>query len=226
MLLKNKLAIKSLAVLCVSLFIQTTQADVVNGDFSGGETGWGSFIYGDPFITPSATSDPSVSFASGEAILKTGEGYGNEATICQGASVCDVLGSPVVSPFLVESDALTLEFDVAFLTLGADSSETSLSSFTDAINVQLWNPTDFLLDISIYVDSSGKVSLDLANFAGTGAALFLRLIDEDDGYDTQVTIDNVAVVRSAPVAVPESSTLYLLLSGLLMLVVVKRRTHA
>ncbi len=217
------MALKGLLVLFLSFVSQMTQANVSNGDFSAGGANWGTFVYGDPFVAQNATSDPSVSFSSGSAVLATGNGYDNEVVICQGASSCDVSGFPVISPFLIESNALTLEFDVAFLSLGSDVDEAGFSFFTDALNVQLWNPTDFLLDINIFVDTSGRVSLDLADFAGTGAALFLRLYDEDDGFNTQVTIDNIEVITSAVVLVPETTTLYLFWAGLFLLGTSKRR---
>jgi len=151
MLLKNSVAFKSLYVFVLSVVMHTTQANVSNGDFSAGGTDWDTFVYGDPFVTPTATSDPTVDFSTGAAVLTTGEGYGNEAVICQGATSCDVFGASL-SPFLIDSNALTLEFDVAFLTVGSDISETGFSPFMDALNVQLWSSVDSAFDIALLLN--------------------------------------------------------------------------
>jgi len=200
----------------VSLFsLQAAQAEIINGDFSGGATAWETFISPDSSVVPSATSDPSVNFSSGSAVLKTGEGYIDEATICQGAAIS--CGSTGLSPFLIDSNVLALEFDVSFLNLGADLSESETSPYTDSLIFELWHSTDYFQDINFYIETTGHVSFDVTGFAGAGASLFLRLFDEDDGFDTQVTIDNIKLVSATSVTVPESTSVYLLLLSLLLM---------
>ena len=211
--------VKVIALISFLFSFQNVHAAISNGDFSSGGTDWGTFIN-----SSDSSLDPSVDFSSGAAVLTTGNGAGNQAAICQGATGCNTFGAPLLSPFLVESDVLTLEFDVSFLDLGEDLTEPVTSQFIDALYVQVWHPTDFFLDLALYVETSGRVVLDMSDFAGVGASLFFTLLDEDDGLNTQVTIDNVAFTTSTPAKVIESSSFGLFLLSFLILGLVKRKS--
>lgn len=183
-----------------------------NGDFSAGTTGW-----------TDASGTGSASVVVGQAQLDTGSGTDPYSSVfVQG----DNGFFSFTSPISLDSSVTYLNFDVAFIDLGADSSETGGSFFSDFLSVALYDAADSLLDI--FIDplvNSGFGSMmmtfqfDISSLAGRDIALSFELNDENDGRDSRVLLDNISFTarNDSVVPVPEPPVIYLMAAGLVLM---------
>ncbi|MCQ8186488.1 hypothetical protein [Parvularcula maris] len=160
------------------------QAAIVNGDFSAGSTGFVTFEDGG-----------TVSISGGTATLSTDAGLGADvlvASISQGDD-----GSFTFDPgLLVPSNAVSLVFDITQAVADVDALEDGTSFFGDSLQVLLADSEDLLLDVATFIEAGdvGSFTVDISSLQGRTVALFIDLFDEDDGFDTTFSIDNIAFV--------------------------------
>lgn len=184
----------------------------VNGDFSAGSSGW-----------TDASATGSASVVAGQAQLDTGPGAGLYSSVyVQG----DDGFFSFTSPISLDSSVNYLNFDVAFIDLGVDSTETVSSGLLDSLTLGLYDTADSFLDI--YIDpvvdigfgaAMIRLHFDVSGLAGRDIALSFELTDEVDGRDSRVLIDNITFTaqKDGVVAVPEPSVIYLMMAGLLLM---------
>jgi len=194
-----------------------------NGDFSSGGTSWtdASGLFG------------TVNFSGGQAILETGDGIdGFSAEILQGSGLTNDGFLDFANPFTLAVDAQWLIFDAMF-ERSVDGSEDGTGS-DDALFVSLYDFDDFtgesdvpfepllVLD-NLGVDALSMYALNLSILTGNSLSslqgkevvLDFILSDENDGFNSKVTLDNIQFVASLPTGnVPEPSVLVLLIAGL------------
>ncbi len=115
------------------------------------------------------------------------------------------------SPILIDTQQSLFEFDLWQIAHSIDGSESGTSSLTDALNLSIYDAFDPSFDmffIDFVVTSQQKnFSLDISSLAGRFVAFSFELNDENDGYDSTFSLDNVRL--TSPVNVPEPSTLLL-----------------
>ncbi len=189
-------------------------ASFVNGDFASGGSSWNN-----------ASDTGSVSFSGGEAVLQTGTGTSiYSAVMVQG----DDGSFNFNNRFLLGNDIEFLHFDALFNRLGTDSSEAvTAGSFADALFVSLYDYQDITFAHDLLFDPQINSTVDgllisyafnVSSLQGREIALSFELLDDNDGYNSKVTLDNV---RFAPVlptgTVPTPSVLVLLFAGLPMI---------
>lgn len=203
----KKILTQLCAVLALSVAMSAHAIPFANGDFSSG-SGWNDF-----------SGNGSTSIAGGQAQLETGAGADPfSAILVQG----DDGSFGFLSPITLASNVTTLTFDASFINLGSDIDESGIFSFTDELFVNLYDAIDFSFDLLSLpgINSTAALgfvsySIDVSSLAGRDVALSFELLDEDDGFDSRVLLDNV-VFNTASVSVPEPSTLYLLSLGVLL----------
>ena len=184
-------------------------ASFVNGDFAAGGTGWNE-----------ASGNGSVTFSGGQAILETGSGTDAFSSVMvQGDNGFFSFNDR----FLLGSDVATLQFDALFDRLDIDSLESG-GGFLDALFVSLYDFADItgghdlLFDPVIDSTLDGLLlsyTLNVSALQGREIALSFELSDDNDGYNSRVTLDNIrfaAALTSG--SVPAPSVLVLLLAGL------------
>jgi len=194
--------------------VPVNAASFVNGDFSAGNTAWND-----------ASDNGSISFFGGEAVLQTGTGTSLfSAIMVQGDDVFFNFNDP----FLLGNDIEFLHFDALFSQEGQDNLEVVGSgSFSDALFVSLYDYADgsgghdLLFDPEINSTVDGMLisyALNVSSLQGREIALSFELVDDNDGFDSKVTLDNV-LFAPAPQSgtVPSPSVLVLLLAGLPLL---------
>ncbi len=200
---------KVLQILCLMLAVPITvnAASFGNGDFSAGGNLWND-----------ASGSGSVSFGGGQAVLETGAGADPfSAVIVQGDDGLFNFASPIS----LANDVNWLIFDVSFENLGADSSENGTAFFTDALFVALYDALDFTKDLILdpFIDSSvtagfNQYALNVSALQGRDVALSFELSDEDDGFNSRVTLDNIQFASTLAAPVPEPSSILLICIGL------------
>ena len=204
---------KACITLCLTLLAGPVFAvPFANGDFSAGAASW---------IDASATGSASV--VGGQAQLDTGSGASLYSSIyVQG----DDGFFSFASPISLDSSVNYLNFDVAFVDLGADGVEAGISGFLDSLFLALYDVTDSFLDIFIdpvvdigFGSTMTRLHFDVSGLAGRDIALSFELSDEDDGRDSRVLLDNITFTaqKDSVVAVSEPSIFYLMAAGLLLL---------
>lgn len=189
-----------------------------NGDFSSGSTGWND-----------ASSTGTASVVSGQAQLDTGAGTDLfSAVLVQGDDGFFNFSNPIS----LDASVNYLNFDVAFVDLGVDGSESGGSFFTDALFVYLYDALDFSKDLFIdpLVDISfgstlTRLHFDVSSLAGRDVALSFELADENDGRNSRVLIDNITFTSTinGNVSVPEPPMVLLIATGLVGLIGIKGR---
>jgi len=194
-----------------------------NGDFevSGGAS-W-----------TDASGSGTVNFSGGQAILETGDGIdGFSAEILQGSGLTNDGFLDFANPFTLAVDAQWLIFDAMF-ERSVDGSEDGTGS-DDALFVSLYDFDDLTGDSDVpfepllVLDNLGVDALSmyalnlsiltgnsLSSLQGREVVLDFILSDENDGFNSKVTLDNIQFVASLPTGnVPEPSVLVLLIAGL------------
>ncbi len=187
-------------------------ASLVNGDFSSGSTAW-----------TDASSSGSVTMTDGYAQLDTGFGVDPYSSILvQG----DDGFFNFASPISIDSSLNYLSFDVSFIDLGIDATESGGSSFTDHLLVSLYDAVDFTFDQYIdpivdidFGDIMTRITFDISGLSGRDVALSFELVDENDGRNSRILLDNVAFTSNpemmSPVPLPPA--IYMFFAGLGML---------
>lgn len=179
-----------------------------NGDFSEGLDSW------------------EISSGTGEekaqedgALLSTGQGADFfSISLVQGDNGLFLFDNPVPLP----EETLSLNFDARLYSRSVDSSETGAARFDDSFSVSVYDSVDSLrderfLDIPL-AESVEHHSYDISALAGRNVAFSFDLIDEDDGFNTSVWLDNVFVeLDQTDVTVDEPSSIALLICALLAL---------
>ncbi|MCQ8186597.1 hypothetical protein, partial [Parvularcula maris] len=188
---------KTLAILAAAglTAFGSSQAAIVNGDFSAGGTGFFVFEEGG-----------TVVFPDGAATLATDPGLGFDvlvASVSQGDDGLFTFEPGIIVP----DDATALRFDILQAAAVSDPAEEGLLAFRpDALGVSLLDAEDPLLDVFDFFEAgdTGTFTLDVTSLEGRTVALFIDLFDEDDGFDTSFTIDNIAFVTEdlSPVPLP------------------------
>jgi len=181
-----------------------------NGDFSSGLSSWND-----------ASATGTVSVISGEAQLDTGSGTDPySAILVQGDDGFFNFGSPIT---LGASDSY-LNFDVSFVDLGVDASESGSGFFTDYLAIALYDALDFSYDLIFEpgIDSSLAASwtrfhLDISSLVGRDIALSFELADYNDGRNSRVKIDNITFTNGSDAQVPEPASIILLALGLMLM---------
>jgi hypothetical protein len=155
-----------------------------------------------------ASDNGSVVFDNGVANLSTGNDFGPySAVLVQGDEGFFKFNSPI----LIDTQQSLFEFDLWQIAHSIDGSESGTSSLTDALNLSIYDAFDPSFDmffIDFVVTSQQKnFSLDISSLAGRFVAFSFELNDENDGFDSTFSLDNVRL--TSPVNVPEPSTLLL-----------------
>lgn len=182
-------------------------ATIVNGNFNSDlSNGWS---------TVTANGTVAWDSANNTAVLSTGADVAPySAVLVQGDNGFFSFPNPIL---LGPGDDF-IKFDAVFSTLGVDTVESGAGLFTD--NMQVWMyDANGLGDVQLAkidaLTSSTSFSFDLASYIGHSVAFSFELNDENDGLDSQVTLDNIRLEQRAtpPVNVPEPDTLMLLILG-------------
>lgn len=205
-----------MALVCLMAAQVGLAGPLLNGNFDGGP-GWLDY-----------SSSGSATIDAGIARLETAAGTDLfSATLLQG----DDGGFSFESSVTVPATALRLEFDVR-AEHQVDPTEGGAAPFRDTFSISLYDAIDPAFDRLFTGDGFDfsvtalwtRVALDVTSLASREIAIWFDLSDEDDGFDTAVLLDNVAfVVDEPPVTVAEPGTLSVLLLGLLMLGLRRRR---
>ncbi|MEW6995940.1 PEP-CTERM sorting domain-containing protein [Colwelliaceae bacterium MEBiC 14330] len=190
----------------VIAFSQVTHAGVItNGDFSNGSTGWAD-----------ASFTGQVDFDNNTANLSTGAGIGlYSAVLVQGDNGFFDFDDPIEID--AQHSQLTFVLNISEQTV--DNTESGISSLNDALNLSVYDAFDPLFDIyfnSLVVTNQPQdYLLDLSSLIGRSVAFSFELNDEDDGFNTQFSLDNVQLITSV-ISVPEPSSMLILLFAMLV----------
>lgn len=168
----------------IAMLGSTSMASIVNGDFSGGSTGY--------FVLE---SNGLVTFSADQVMLETGAGAEPfTASLFQGDDGTFSFASAITVP----DTALFFAFDLVGFDQTAATDEDGSSFFTDGFSVALFDALDLNLDIySDYYDAGtafGQILIDVTSLQGRMIAFAVDLFDENDGFDTTVTLDNFQFV--------------------------------
>lgn len=195
----------SLLIASIFLSNSASAAAITNGTFDSDLSGWST-----------VTDNGSVIQDSGAAVLSTGPSAAPfSAVLVQG----DAGDFSFLSPILLGAGDDFLRFDAVFSTLGLDVSEVGGSSFTDYLELWMYDASgsgDVLLATIDELTSDTSFSFNLATYITHSVAFSFELNDEDDGFNSKVTIDNVRLEPrvTPPVNVPEPNTLMLMIFGI------------
>lgn len=196
------------AVMQFAIF-SSSQASIINPNFQDGLDGWNDL-----------SSTGSVITSGGFAEFIGGDGdSGYSASLMQG----DDGSFSFAAPIQLNSQISKFEFSLWLINKFDDATETGGSLFTDAFSVVFYDSLDSAFDLffdNLDFTTGGLISLDVSALAGRDVAISFDLRDEDDGFNVQIGVDNLAFVERT--TVPESSGLVLIMLGLLSLVVSRR----
>lgn len=230
--MRSKLLLLLLSWILV-FFINTplVQADIVNGNFSGGLSGWTTEeFFSDP---PGWTSTTRVSVnINGIAVLTT------EGSV-PGTLISLNQGTGVIPSFSV----LSFDFGFSGGNPNIEPDQYSDLGFPDFLQVYFLDSIDDSPDLNpgfVGIDPNGPYdlnplglltpilnndfllyhfSMDISGLAGREGILYFDLSNQDDGHDSLAFVDNVSITA----AVPEPATFLLLGSGLAILLSFTRR---
>lgn len=196
------------AVMQFAIF-SAAQAAIINPNFEDGLDGWNDL------------SSTGTVIANGSFAEFTG-GDGDmpfSAVLTQGDDGSFSFSAPVqLSP-----QASKFEFSLWLINKVDDFSETGTGSFSDYFTVSFYDSLDIAFDLffgELDFTAGGLISLDVSSLAGRDVAISFELHDEDDGFNVQIGLGNLLVIERT--SVPESSSLILIVIGLLSLVVSRR----
>ncbi len=175
---------------------------ILNGNFDTDLSGWAT-----------VTNGGTAQQVGGQAVLSTGSGAALfSSVLVQGDDGVFSFPSPIT---LAAGDDF-FKFDAVFTLLDLDALESD-GGFSD--NLQVWlydaNSLGDALIATINASTSGpSFSFDLSSFIGRSVAFSFELNDENNGTNSQVTLDNIRIEqRSISNAVPLPGTLLLVIIG-------------
>lgn len=204
-MLKKQLTLSSLFVASIVLSNFAFAASIVNGAFDADLSGWST-----------VTNTGTAQWDAGKAVLATGsDAAAQSMVLVQGDDGSFSFSSPIL---LGAGDDL-FKFDAVFATLGADALESG-GGFSDNLNVWLYDAVNSSFDTIIATIDATTASLsfsfDLSSFIGRSVAFSFELNDENDGFDSKVSLDNIRMEqRPVIISVPEPGTfLLLIITGL------------
>lgn len=186
---------------------------ITNGDFEAGLNGWSD-----------ASGNGSASSFDGHALLSAGQGADPySAILAQGDDGWFSFDNPVVLP----EDTLSINFDAWIHRLETDPTETGGSLFGDWFSLAVYDAEDFSFD-RYFEDvalnwSQEQYSFDISGLAGRSVALSFELVDENDGFDLSIGLDNIFIGTQGVINVSEPSSLILIALGLLALMRARAR---
>ena len=189
--------------------LSAAQASIINPDFEAGLDGWN-----DLSSTGTVITNGSVAEFTG------GDGVGLfSAVLVQG----DDGSFSFSAPIQLSAQVSKFEFSLWLINKIGDTNETGSSSFADSFSVFIYDSLDSALDLffgELDFTAGGLISLDISALAGRDVAISFELRDEDDGFNVRIGLDNLVLVESTSVS--ESSSVILIVIGLLSLVVSRR----
>ncbi len=213
-------------VFCAALagVLASFQAQAVpfqNGDFSNGSTAWN--------VLTDTASPGQVIFNTGSVDLQTGtDAAPYSAGLIQGDD--GTLISPFTAPFTLGPLVQSLVFQASFARTATNPAETPVDPLVrDYVSVTVYdaNSADLLQMLDPGIDSTltglGTFTLDVSAFRGRDVALEFDLTNQNDGWFSTATLQNIHFVDASANAVPEPYTLALFGAGLLGMAAQRRR---
>ncbi len=196
------------AVMQFAIF-SAAQASIINPNFEDGLDGWNDL-----------SSTGTVIASGGFAEFTGGDGDdGLSALLVQG----DDGSFSFSTPIQLNAHASKFEFSLWLINKFDDETETGGSLYGDRFSVVFYDSLDSAFDLFFHgldFTLGGLISLDVSALAGRDVAISFELRDEDDGFNVKVGVDNLVFIERA--TVPESSSLILIIIGLLSLVASRR----
>lgn len=198
---KKQIMLSSLFIASMALSNAVSATPIVNGTFDTDLSGWSAVLNGG-----------DAQQAAGQAVLSTGDDVAlYSSVLVQGDD--GLFNFP--SPILLGAGDDFFKFDAVFTMLDADTLEAG-GGFSDNLQVWLYDEFDSGLDTLIAtIDAStvgSSFSFNLSSFIGRSVAFSFELNDEDDGFNSQVALDNIRIEQRS-VTVPEPSTFLLIILG-------------
>ena len=182
---------------------------IANGDFDNGLNSWSD-----------ASFSGQVFSNNGLVNLSTGVDFGPySAVLVQGDDGFFNFNTPI----LIDAQQSLIEFDLWQFERNIDASESGTSSLADVLNLSIYDAFDpsfdlFFIDLAV-TSQQKNFSLDISSLVGRSVAFSFELNDENDGFDSTFSLDNIRL--TSPVNVPEPSTL--LLFSLAIFVLTRRK---
>ncbi len=188
------------AIFVTSHFVNASL--ILNGNFDSDLSHWHD-----------ASDNGSVVFDSGVANLSTSGDFGPySAVLVQGDDGFFNFNSPI----LIEVQQSWLAFDLWQISRDLDVSESGTSLLNDALYLSIYDTIDPSFDL-LFTDlmvtaQQQTFLLDISSLIGRSVAFSFELHDQNDGFDTIFSLDNVQLTSS--VTVPEPSALLLFAIGI------------
>lgn len=213
----------SAVVVAITLFVSfllpvAARADLapfVNGDFSGGFTGWSGLLL--PLsgsVNPSTDSHFSLAVGQGAQIANDDSDY--MVLLFQDFQVASL------SPGY---DGMKVGFDLQWVSTGGDSlsSVSAILYQCDPDTLQLSSPMDLLAGIPMSALLTGvHIEQDVTAYAGKGVELCFSIADEDFLTPDYLRVGNISFAQQSS-AVPIDSSVIMLLSGLGFVGIMRRK---
>lgn len=189
--------------------LSVAHASIINPNFEAGLDGWNDLSSTGTVMTNGGVAE----FAGGDGVELF------SAVLVQGDDGSFSFSAPVQ----LSAQVSKFEFSLWLINKIVDTNETGGSSFSDSFSVFIYDSLDSALDLffgELDFTPGGLISLDVSALAGRDVAISFELRDEDDGFNVQIGVDDLVLIES--VSVPESSSVILIVIGLLSLVVSRR----
>jgi len=191
----------------VIIFSHVSYAGLIaNGDFINELDSWND-----------ASSTGIVTSNNGFATLSTGSGIGlYSAVLVQGDDGFFNFNSPIT----IDNQQSLLTFDLWQSSSVIDASESGSSSLTDALNLSIYDAFDPSFDL-LFTDlmatpQQQTFSIDISSLIGRSVAFSFELNDENDGFDSSFSLDNVQLTSLVSVTEPSTILLFALSICVLM----------